>query len=158
MTDLRAQDLLFHLLFALPPLHAATRIPTDVLIPRDMKNVYSILLLLLCSSWSSASGASIHTQTGKVHIYSTTPTSRAKAHPDDARKDSRREQKKNDAYKRSVHRQHFRVRHIRLETACSFRTVPGVRIGLRAFHFSHPVSLSADYVPSLVRKRGPPCV
>jgi hypothetical protein len=158
VTDLRAQVLLFHLLFALPPLHAATRIPTGVLLPRDMKNTFSVILLLLCSSWSAASGASLHPQTGKVYTYSATPTVRAKTHPYEEQTNSQRKQKKDEAYKRSVRRQRARTHHIRFETACCCKAASGVQIGSTAFHFFPAVSLSAYYIPSLVRKRGPPAV
>jgi len=121
-----------------------------------MKKIFSIILLLLGSSWFSAPGASLHAQSGIVHTYSATPTSRAKTHPYDERRDSQRKQKKDAPYKRSVHRQHIRVRHNPLETACCCKVPSGVRIGLIAFHFTHVASLSAGYIPSLVRKRGPP--
>jgi hypothetical protein len=139
-----------------PLSHATTVILTQVLLPRDVKRIISILLLLLASTWLSASGGNSHAQIGIVHTYSATPTSRAKTYPCDERRDSQRRRKKDDAFKKSVPRQRIRVRHNPLESVSCCKLAPGVQIDLIGFPLSHAGSLSAGCVPSLVRKRGPP--
>jgi len=122
-----------------------------------MKSTISILLLL-GSSWLATSGATAQTQAREVHTYSVTPTVRANDYPYHDRKDTQRKQKKDDPYKVRVHRQRIRVRHNPLETALCCRFESAVRIGLVGSHFTCVAPLSADYIPSLVRKRGPPAV
>jgi hypothetical protein len=123
-----------------------------------MKTIFSILILLLGSSWIFTPGARLHAPAGIVHTYTAAPTVRAKASSHHERRDTQRNQKKDDAYKVRVHRQRIRIRHDPLETAFCCKVESAVRIGLIASHFSNAAPLFAYYIPSLVAMRGPPAV
>src|SRR5512140_3819506 len=123
-----------------------------------MKRFFSILLLLSATFWFCLPGAIAHAQAGMVHTYSVTPKARAKTHPSDEKSDSRRKQKKDGPYKRSVHRQHSRVRHTPVELASLGKVASTVRRSTIAFDFFPAVPPSTYHIPSLVCKRGPPAV